>query len=314
MYLGIDIGGMSIKCGLINDKGEILSKKTIKTNVGDWQTTLKEIAELCFDTTKLAGVDFSEVEAIGTGVPGTAHNGVVTFAANLGWYNVPYCERLSALTGKPCYAGNDANCALIGEWRFGVAQGAKDVIAITIGTGVGLAVICNGQMLLGNGSAGTEGGHVKIKERGLKCACGRYDCWELYASTSALLRSAQSIADNNPSGIMASVIKNKGLDGFSVFEADEKGDSEISEMIDNYIDDICVGLINYVNIFRPEMIILGGGVSMRDRIVAPIENKINAEAYGGKNNPYVYVKTAKFFNDAGIIGAGALAIKNLKGF
>ncbi len=309
MYLGIDIGGMSIKAGLVNDNGEILAKRSIKTNVGNPEQTIEDIAQLCFDTAKEGNVDFSEIKAIGSGVPGTAHNGNVSFAANIGWYNVPYCQRLSQLTGKPCFVANDANCALLGEWYFGVAKGYSDVVAITIGTGVGLAVITDGRMLLGNGSAGTEGGHIRVKERGLKCACGRHDCWELYASTSSLLRRAEAIANQNPDGIIAKIIAEKGLNGFTVFEAEDSGDKQVSAMIDEYIDDIVEGLVSYVNIFRPEVIVLGGGISMRERIVSPLEEKVNALAYGGKNNPYVYIKTARFFNDAGIIGAAALAIK-----
>lgn len=308
MYLSLDIGGMSIKCGVITENGEILAKKSIETECGNFEKTMKEIADLCHKTAELANVDFSDIKAIGTGVPGTVHNGTVTFAANIGWYNVPYCKTLSELTGKPCYAGNDANCALVGEWKFGKAKGLNDVVLVTLGTGVGLAVITGGKLLLGNGSAGTEGGHIKIKERGKKCACGRYDCWELYASTTSLLERASNVSENNPDSIISKLISEKGLNGFTVFEADSKGDAQISAMIDEYIDDICVGLINYVNIFRPEMIILGGGISAQPRITDPIEKKVNAEAYGGANNPYVKVVPAKFYNDSGLIGAGALAM------
>lgn len=308
MYLCIDIGGMSIKCGVMNDNGEILAKQSIETPNGNYENTIEKIADLCRNTAKKSNVDFSEIKAIGTGVPGTVHNGVVTFAANLGWYNVPYTETLSRLTGKPCYAGNDANCALIGEWKFGKAKGYDDVVAITLGTGVGFAAIIGGKLLLGNGSAGTEGGHIKIKERGKKCACGRYDCWELYASTTSLLERAKDIADNNPDSIISTLIAEKGLSGFTVFEADSKGDKLVSKVIDEYIDDICVGLINYVNVFRPEIIILGGGISAQPRITDPMEKKVNAEAYGGVNNPYVKVVPAEFFNDSGLIGAGALAM------
>lgn len=308
MYLCIDVGGMSIKCGVINEDGKILAKQSIETPKCGYEKTIEQIAELCKSTAKKANIDFADIKAIGTGIPGTVHRGKVSFAANIGWYNVPYTEILSKLTGKPCYAGNDANCALIGEWKFGRAKGYRDVVAVTLGTGVGLAVITGGKLLLGNGSAGTEGGHIKIKERGKKCACGRCDCWELYASTTSLLERAQEAALNNPDSIISALISEKGLNGFTVFEAEQKGDKLITEIIDEYIDDVCVGLINYVNIFRPELIVLGGGISAQNRITDPIEAKVNAEAYGGKNNPFVKVVPAEFFNDSGLIGAGALAI------
>lgn len=309
MYLGIDVGGMSVKCGLVSDDGKIVAKKSIVTTLGNYHKTIAEIADLCRDVVASAGASMDDVAGVGTGIPGTVHEGVVSFAANLGWYKVPYVEELEKLLGKPCYAGNDANCALLGEWKFGAAKGTKDVMAITIGTGIGTAFIVDGKMLLGNGSAGTEGGHVRIKERGKLCGCGRRDCWELYASTTSLLERTKDLAEREPDGITARILKENGTSGHNIFNAEKEGDASASKVLDEYIDDICVGLINYVNIFRPEMIIVGGGISAQSRIIAPLEEKVNAEAYGGKNNPHVAISTPVFFNDAGIVGAAALAIK-----
>ena len=309
MYLGIDIGGMSVKCGVMTETGEILAKKSIPTTIGNADKAIAEIADLCFATAQAAGVPFDQIRAIGTGIPGTVHNGTVSFAANLNWYKVPYTQKLSLLTGKPCFAGNDANCALLGEWKFGAAKGCKDVFAVTIGTGIGTAFICDGKMLLGNGSAGTEGGHIRIKERGKKCGCGRYDCWELYASTSSLLERTQALAEREPQGATAKILSRDGLSGFVIFQAEKEGDGEAGKVLDEYIQDITVGLVNYVNVFRPEKIIVGGGISAQNRIVGALESLVNAEAYGGSNNPHVYVSTPKFFNDAGIIGAACLAIE-----
>jgi len=310
MYLGIDIGGMSVKCGVVDDNGKILAKKSIITTLGDYHKTIAEIADLCRDTAKEANVNFDDIKAIGTGVPGTVHQGYVSFAANLNWYGVPYTKELESLLDKPCFAGNDANCALLGEWIFGAAKGCNDCIAITIGTGIGTAFITDGKLLLGNRSAGTEGGHIRIKERGKKCGCGRYDCWELYASTSSLLERTKALAAAEPDGLTAKIVKEDGLSGFCIFNAEKQGDKSATKVLDEYIDDIVDGLVNYVNIFRPEKIIVGGGISAQQRIIAPLEEKINAEAYGGKNNPHVSVTTPVFFNDAGIIGAACLAIQN----
>ena len=309
MYLGIDVGGMSVKCGLVSDDGKILAKKSIVTTLGDYRKTIAEIADLCRETVSAGGATMDDIVGVGTGIPGTVHEGVVSFAANLNWYKVPYVAELEKLLGKPCYAGNDANCALLGEWVFGAAKGTKNVMAITIGTGIGTAFIVDGKMLLGNGSAGTEGGHVRIKERGNRCGCGRLDCWEIYASTSSLLERTKELAAKEPDGITARILAENGLSGHCIFNAEDQGDESAKKVLDEYIDDICVGLINYVNVFRPEKIIVGGGISARERVIAPLEGKINAEAYGGSNNPHVSVSTPVFFNDAGIIGAACLAIK-----
>lgn len=306
MYLGIDIGGMSIKCGIVDENGNILAKKSIPTHIGDYKTTISEIAALCFDTAKLGGISFDDIIGIGTGVPGTVHNGVVTFAANLNWYGVPYVEELERLTGKKCFAGNDANCALLGEYYFGSAKGLKDVMLVTLGTGVGTAFIIDGKLLLGNRSAGTEGGHIRIKDKGIQCGCGRKDCWEVYASTTSLLNRTKKFAKENPDSIIAKIVKADGLTGFAIFEAEKAGDENASRIIDEYIQDIAVGLVNYANIFRPEKIIVGGGISAQNRIVAPIEGLVNSEAYGGSNNPHIFISPATFLNDAGIIGSAAL--------
>ena len=309
MYLGIDVGGMSIKCGLVDENGKILYKKSIPTTIGDPSKAIAEIAELAFSVVKESGMEMSDIKGVGTGIPGTVHNGVVSFAGNLNWYKVPYAEALEKLLGVPCYAGNDANCALLGEWKFGAAKGEDNVMAVTIGTGIGNANICDGKMLLGNGSAGTEGGHMRIKERGKRCSCGRYDCYELYASTSSLLERTKELAEKEPDGLTAKILKEDGLSGFCIFKAEKAGDKNATKVIDEYISDICDGLVNYVNIFRPDMMIIGGGISAQPRIIEPLEGIVNATAYGGNNNPYVKITTPVFFNDAGIIGAACLAIK-----
>lgn len=307
MYLGIDIGGMSIKCGVVDDNGNILAKKSIPTHLGDYKTTIKEIADLCLETAKLGNIDFKDIDGIGTGVPGTVHEGVVTFAVNLNWYGVPYTEELERLTGKKCFASNDANCALLGEYTFGVAKGVKDVMLVTLGTGVGTAFIVDGKLLLGNRSAGTEGGHIKIKDNGIQCGCGRKDCWEVYAATTSLLKRTERMIKEYSDCNTARIVEREGLSGFAIFEGEKAGDKCASEVLDEYIQDIVEGLVNYANIFRPEMIIIGGGISAQNRIISPIEGLVNAEAYGGSNNPHISISPATFLNDAGIIGAAALA-------
>ncbi len=309
MYnLGVDIGGMSIKCALVDFEGRIFGRIcTIPTTVNDADKALCEIAELCRATAADNNVAFSEVKAVGIGVPGTIDRGVVSFASNLGWYDVDACGKLTSLLNVPVYGGNDANCAAIAEWKFGAGKGCHNMTLITLGTGVGTGFIIDDRLLVGNRGAGTEGGHIIVKSGGKKCNCGLSGCWERYAATTALLETVTDEVAANPQGMIAKIAAEKGgVDGKTVFYAADLGDSRAKELIDAYVNDVALGIINLVNLLRPEIIVIGGGISKQGRIVNPLEGIVNGLAYGGELNPYVKVKAAQFGNDAGIIGAAVL--------
>ncbi len=310
-YIGIDIGGMSIKCGIVDGGGNILNKMSAITPVGDFETAIAIIAKLCRDTAANYNIAWEDVAAIGAGIPGTTHKGVVSFASNLSWYNVPFDEALAKATGKPVFSGNDANCALLAEWHFGKAKGLSDVAMVTLGTGIGTAFIIDNRLLLGNMSAGTEGGHIVIKSNGRDCNCGLKDCWEVYASTTALIRSTEQEAAANPDGEIASIaIADGGVTGKTIFQAIKKGDRRARELFDGYVQDVAIGLINLTNLLRPQLILIGGGISNEEELlIRPLEKIVNEKAYGGRFNPFVRIERAGFANDAGIIGAACLAIE-----
>lgn len=303
-YIGIDIGGMSIKVGVVDAQGNILAKCAAPTPFGDAPKAVEVMAELSAQAAAMANVQWQDIVGIGAGAPGTVCKNVVTYATNLGWYGVALADMLAKATGKPCAVGNDANCALLAEWRLGAAKGKDNVAMVTLGTGIGTAFVVDGRLLLGNGSASGEGGHIRIKHEGMRCSCGREDCWELYASASSLLRRTEALVKAEPKGITAAVAKAHGkVDGFVLFEAIEQGDKSAQAVLDALQEDIVDGLVNIANLLRPEVIVMGGGICAQPRLTAPLENMVNARTLGGRNNPYVYVAKAHFFNDAGIVGA-----------
>jgi len=308
MYnLGVDIGGMSIKCGIVAEDGTIFGEKKTIVTKKDPIECADSIAQLCLDTCKTNNIDFALIDGIGIGVPGTIHQGVASFVSNLGWYNFPICDILSKKLGKKVVGGNDANCATLAEWKYGSAKGYDNMALVTLGTGVGTGFVIDNRLLLGNRSSGTEGGHIIIKVGGKKCNCGLAGCWEKYAATTALLEEVKKEVKKTPTGIMAKIAQSKdGVDGFTVFEAIDQGDEKAQKILDQYVKYISIGLINISNIFRPEIIVIGGGISRQTRVVAPLEDIVNDVAYGGGTNPIVKVCPAVFGNDAGIIGAAIL--------
>lgn len=309
-YLGVDIGGMSIKCGIVDENGVIIGeKRTIVTPTTGGDDCINGIAELCTDTLKINALSLDDVAAIGLGVPGTVDGEVATFVSNLGWEDYPVCQKLRDLLGKPVFAGNDANCAALAEWKFGAGKGFDNVVMVTLGTGVGTGFIVDGKLLLGHKGSGSEGGHMIIKAGGKKCNCGLCGCWERYAATTALLEAVKDEIANDPMGVIAKIAEEQGgFDGKTLFYALDKDDKRAKEILHAYLGDIALGLINISNIFRPQIMVIGGGISRQERVVKPLENMINDCAYGNGRNPYIAVRPATFGNDAGIIGASLLAL------
>ncbi len=308
-YLGLDIGGMSIKCGLTDKDGSIVAKQTAPTPVDDVDACVAVMADLCTATVRKAGLTLEKVAGVGIGAPGTVYGDTVTFAPNIGWHNVAICRLLQAKIGLPVRVGNDANCALLAEHRFGVCKGCDNVAMVTLGTGIGTAFVCDGKLLLGNGGAAGEGGHIRLYRKGKRCACGRLDCWELYASASALEKRMQQAIRREPGGLLAGIAAKRGkIDCIGFFEAVAGQDDTALTILDVFRRDVVEGLATVANLFRPQMIVMGGGISQQAVLVDPMESMLNTQLVGGVNNPYVRVVRARFDNDAGIIGAAVLAM------
>ncbi len=276
-YAGIDIGGMSIKVGIVNENGEILINRAIATDSSSgFSVMVSNMATLIKELLLELSIKENDLSGIGIGIPGV----------------------------------NDANCAALGEQRFGAAKGKSDVIMVTLGTGVGAGIIIDGKLIEGNGSAGAEAGHMIINMHGLPCACNGHGCWEQYASATALIRQTKLAMAKNPTSLMHDVFKEKGkVSGRTAFIAAERGDRAGQEVVDEYISYVSVGLIGLGNVLHPEVFVIGGGISHeKERLTAPIKRYLDNYIAISGFYPEIDVVPASLGNDAGIIGAAALVM------
>ena len=309
-YIGIDLGGTFIKGGIVNEKGEILISDKTPTEVekGD-KGVAANIAKLALDLLGRQGLEISQVEGLGIGSPGMIDSaeGNVVYANNLGWENFRICDELSRLLGGiKVKIGNDANVAALGEVKFGAARNYNSAVMITLGTGVGGGIVIDGKLVEGNMGAGAELGHIVIVKGGEQCSCGRRGCFEAYSSATALIRDTKRAMEAHPDSKMWECGSLDMVCGKTVFDY-APVDVYAKEVVDSYIEHLACGLVNYANIFRPEVILLGGGVCAQgDNLIVPLQKLMNKEIYAGEKGPQVPILIAELENSAGLFGAAAL--------
>ena len=310
MYIGIDLGGTNIAAGLVSEEGKILAQASTPTmNEREAIEIVKDMAMLIDKLASEYGIDKSEIKGVGIGSPGSIDfdNGVVVYSNNLKMEKFPLAEELNKLTGLRVSVDNDANCAAMGEY-VEYEDKVKNFIFVTLGTGVGSGIIVDGKMLHGfNGAAG-EGGHIVIVHDGEPCSCGRNGCWEAYASVTALIRQTKAAMEKDPDSLMHKVAKDEGkVSGMTSFVAAKQGDKTAQEVVKQYAIYVAEGLTNLENIFQPEMICVGGGISREgDYLLDPVREFVAKNGYN-KYMKKTEIVTAKLFNDAGIIGAAMIA-------
>ncbi len=311
--IGIDVGGMSAKGALFTTDGQLLCTKNVKTNKADgFEGTLRKLADLAKDLTKVQGVDFADVEGIGLGVPGVVNSksGVVLRWSNFNWSDIPFAETLSKYTGKSVYIANDANVAALGEAKFGATAQYQSSILLTIGTGVGGGMVFDGKLIEGYQSAGAELGHITIREGGLPCACGRLGCYEKYASASALILQTRHAMVENLQSEMWKITDGKieNVDGRTAFKAAKLGDKTAQQVIEQFVSYLSEGIADFVNILRPEAIVLGGGLANEgEALFEPLRKAVDARTYIAMDIVPLKIVGAKLGNKAGIYGTYCLA-------
>lgn len=309
-YIGIDFGGMYIKYGLVSKIGKIIDKEKISTPTGcDYVRTVDIIKSVV----QLLSVGHNmPISGIGIGAPGVVdgERGIVLTSGNLGWENKPLAKDLSAKLGIPAVLTNDANAAAFGEYACGAGSEYKSVVLITIGTGVGSGIVLNGKLYEGNEGAGAELGHEVIRFGGEKCACGRRGCFEAYASATALIRQTRRAMEKDGQSALWQLCGgdiNK-VNGKTAFDGKRAGDKAAACVVNTYIKYLAEGIANIANTFRPEAVLLGGGISAeREYLTVPLQKQVNRLMLGhGKYAP-VHILTASLGNDAGLVGAAMLA-------
>ena len=313
MYIGIDLGGTNIAAGIVNAGGRLEYKKSIPTRASRAaEEIVKDIISLCKSVTSEAGYGADDIEGIGIGCPGTINNetGVVVYCNNLPLSGVNLKEELQSALGKPANVENDANAATLGEYAVN-GGGADSFIFITLGTGVGGGIIINGKLYRGFNCAGGELGHIIVEQSGgIQCTCGNRGCWEAYASVTALIRQTEEKLRENPASAMHEWARKNGrVSGRTAFECAKRGDKAACEVVDAYIKHVGAGLISILNIFQPEKILIGGGISREgEYLLKPLRDYVYAGDYN-KYMPKTTIEAASLFNDAGIIGAALGAVK-----
>ena len=310
MYkLGIDLGGTNIVAGVVDDNFKILATAKRKTDCPrPADAILDDMAAVALEAIKSAGLKVEDIDAAGVGTPGAINpvDGIVCYANNLAFFDVPMAQMLKDRTGIDFYIENDANAAAYGEFVAGAGKGAKDFIMITLGTGVGGGIIVDGKIYSGANYAGGELGHTVISMDGEMCSCGRQGCWEAYASATALIRQTKQAMIKYPDTVMWELCGKdiNAVNGLTAFDAMRKGDKAGKIVVDKYIEYIAVGIANNINIFQPEIICIGGGISKEgDNLIEPIKKYVEGDNYARSMKKKAEIKVAELGNDAGIIGA-----------
>lgn len=286
MYIaGIDIGGTTIKCGVIKKGQGLVDSVKIPTVRENAAAVIEIIASFIRESVH-------PMELVGVGTAGWVNTEKDRVsAANLGWLDVPLRQELAQRTGLPVWVDNDAQAAMAAECLDGALAGVKNAVYVTLGTGVGGALLIDGRPWRGRDNCGAEIGHIITHGDGLPCPCGRRGCYELYASAQALSRLTQGQKSAK-----------------EVIDAARAGDSEMSQLFHQYVREICLGLVSLEMVFSPEVFVFGGGVSGAGDFLLDALKRCLTEEYASVQAPFrAQLRIAQHRNDAGMLGAAALA-------
>lgn len=319
MYrIGIDLGGTNIAAGLVNEKFEIIAKESTPTLVGRPNLEIvRDIAALANKLCADAGIALSDVAALGIASPGIVDDatGCVVYANNLDFRNFPILPELHKLLDiAEMHIENDANAAAWGEAIAGAAKGSKSSVMITLGTGVGGGIVDGGKVYKGFNNAAGELGHIVIRVDGRPCTCGRHGCWEAYSSATGLINmTKEKIEECKQTGretVMTRLVAEKGkVNGRTAFDGKRLGDAAACEVVDEYIKYLASGIASMINIFQPEVLSIGGGISNEGQYLLDLViPKVHEQQYGTGLVPMTDIRIAQLRNDAGIIGAAVLGM------
>lgn len=309
-YIGVDLGGTNIVVGLIDQEGKIIksiSRPTIKER--GVEPIFDDIFDMCNEIINEFKLDNTSLKGIGIGIPGIIDdkNGVIVYSNNIKIDNFNVREYAKGKIDYEIRMANDADSAALGEVVAGSAKGCSDAIVVTLGTGVGGGIIIGGKIFSGFYPGGAEVGHQIIEVNGRQCSCGNKGCFEAYSSASALILAAQKKAESNKDSLLYKLVEGnlENMTAKIPFDADQAGDKAGHEVIEEYLDHLAVGVSNLINVFKPEAILLGGGVCKQgENLTVPLKERINKLAYGGEL--VTEIKIASLGNDAGLIGAAML--------
>lgn len=306
MRIGIDLGGTSVKAALCEEDGTLLGKRSTPTRTGDAEGLCADMKLLALALCGERGISPDRITSIGIGVPGSFDKKTCTlkFGTNLGMSNVCFADAFKPEFGCAVQLDNDANCAALGEATAGAAKNARNMLMVTLGTGVGGGIIIDGKLYTGSNGIAGEVGHIVIHRDGEPCNCGRKGCLEAYTSAASFVKFAErSLAEGRESLLQ----KNAGrLDAKMICDAVDAGDALARELFDEYCANLATGLANFINIFQPESIVLGGGLAgYGEKLLEPLRRLALPQTFRSEERNTEIV-CASLGNDAGLIGAAML--------
>ncbi len=314
MYrIGVDLGGTNIAVGIMDHNFKLIKKGSTPTPAKDVEAIVDTIASFSLALAEEAGIPLSEIDALGVATPGSVNRttGEIVYTNNIDFRHFTMADKLKKkLPFSEIYLENDANAAALGEAKAGAARGAANSIMVTLGTGVGGGIIIGGNVYMGSNCTAGELGHMVIEKDGYPCSCGRRGCWESYSSATALIRMTREKMELCPDSLMHEAARKEGkVSGRTAFDAARKGDAAAREVVDTYISYLACGITSVINIFQPEVVVIGGGVSNeRENLLRPLIPKVLSEVYGGSYLKTADIRIAELGNDAGIIGAACLGL------
>lgn len=313
-YIGVDLGGTNIAAGITDENGKLLIKDSVPTNAGrNPDEIIGDMAKLCESLIERFGIKLSDIEYVGIGTPGIADRdrGVVVRANNLNFVDYPLATKLKEYLGvEKVLIENDANAAAKGEAACGAAKGYANSVMITLGTGLGGGIIIDNKVYSGFNYGAAELGHVVIELDGLPCSCGRKGCWEAYSSATGLINMTKKKMNEAPDSLMHKILADAGkVSGRTAFDAMRAGDVAAKEVVDRYIYCLGMGVANVINVFQPEVLVIGGGIcNEKEYLTKPLQAIVDGEQYASNYDKKTQIKIAELGNDAGIIGAAMLGL------
>ncbi|MCM3554778.1 ROK family glucokinase [Janibacter melonis] len=318
LTVGVDIGGTKVSGGLVDETGAIVGRTRRDTPHRSTAPSVVEDAIVSVVEELLAQTERDAVRAVGIGAAGfvSADRSRVVFAPHLSWRDEPLRESLSRRVHLPITVDNDANAALWAEHRFGVAQDTSHAVMITLGTGIGGALLVDGVLMRGRYGIAGEFGHMQVVPSGLRCECGNRGCWEQYSSGNALVREARGLVGARSPVASDLLARADGdpanLTGPMITEAARAGDRTSVELLAEIGTWLGVGMANLAAAIDPEVFVVGGGVSAaQDLLLGPAREAFGRQLTGRGYRPQARIEVATLGPDAGLIGAAALASDSL---
>lgn len=307
--IGIDIGGTKIAGALVDENGVIVREARVPTPAHDPDAIADAVVSLINELSE--GVEVAAAGVAAAGYVDAARANIV-YAPNLSWRNEPFKQKLESKLTIPVFIDNDANAAGWAEYRFGAGRGYQHMVMLTIGTGVGGAIITDGHLLRGGYGVAAELGHIRHIPNGRLCGCGRNGCIEQYGSGTALLRAAQELADSDPiAGARLAELRdeNQGqLTGAQVYQAISEGDAGALSILSELGIALGKTIATLAAILDPEIVVIGGGVSAAgELLLGPMREAYLGSLSARGFHPELKLVTAEFVNDAGVVGAADLA-------